>query len=270
MGSSTFSGKFRVPSCSEEHHDRRNLHPDEQTNDRRQAAIYQAVRNPPYIEAEARINHPPEKGGSGGAGENISQAFFFCPRDPIDYRQGKHGERHRDGRKKNQPQKMDWHLLTELFAEPSAQLPAEDAKNAGDENWGDRNEQKEKTSQLAVNETNALLVFIDEMDAFHEQFHHLGPAQKGAGPTENGVFHYIGTSACKEISDNALAAGWQKADEILDRIQCSGFRAEPARGKANGKQQGWEKSQEYVESNRLGNHSAARKDPTEGSDHSAQ
>src|SRR5258708_18203729 len=109
----------------------------------------------------------------------------------------------------------------------------------------------------------ALFIPINEVNAFHQELHHLRAANQAASPTKQGEFPNVGATTGEEIAHYALAARWKKFGEIADGIEERGAAADPSGSQAYCEEERGKKGEENVEGDGLGNHAAARKDALE-------
>src|SRR6266403_2288244 len=109
----------------------------------------------------------------------------------------------------------------------------------------------------------ALCVAINQVNALHQELHHLRAANQAARPTKQGEFPDVGATAAEEIAHNALAARGKKFGEVADGIEERGAAADPSGSQAYREEQRGKKGEENVKRDGLGNHAATRKDALE-------
>src|SRR5882672_8979335 len=76
---------FGVPGGAEKNDDGGKLHPDEQTDDRGEAAVHDAVRYAANVTAEEDIYQPPEQGSDDCAGNHVANAIFLGASGAVDH-----------------------------------------------------------------------------------------------------------------------------------------------------------------------------------------
>src|SRR5258708_39323844 len=98
----------------------------------------------------------------------------------------------------------------------------------------------------------AFFIPINEVNAFHQELHHLRAANQAARPTKQGEFPDVGATAGEEIAHYALAARWKKFGEVADGIEEGGAAADPRGSQADREKQRGEKGEKNVESDGVG------------------
>jgi hypothetical protein len=82
------------------------------------------------------------------------------------------------------------------------------------------------------------------VNAFHDEFHHLGAGDQRSGPANEGPLPGLRAALDEELRDDLLAAWRQQAREVGNHVEEVGAVADRAGGEANGDEQRGEKCQE--------------------------
>src|SRR5258708_36427021 len=97
----------------------------------------------------------------------------------------------------------------------------------------------------------AVCVAINQVNAFHQELHHLRAANQAARPTKQGEFPHVGAAAAEEIAHDALAARGKKFGEIADGIEKRGTAADPGGSQADREEKRGKKGEKNVKRNGL-------------------
>src|SRR5207249_8751160 len=142
---------------------------------------------------------------------------------------------------------------------PSTQGLTQNAKDGCSQQRSNRHQQQHQSANLPVKKPELVSISIDGVNSVHHQLHDLRTGEQRSCPSQRRDLPGFWSALRQKLRNNCLAARWQKLREVRDQIKQTRLPADPARRQRHGNQQSWEKCQEEIECNRLGNHAALRK-----------
>src|SRR5882724_1853626 len=227
---------FGIPSRTQKDDDRREVHPDQEANDRGEAAVDNAVRNTPDINSKQNVDKPPEQRGDDSAGHDVAHAGLLRPSDAIDHCESGKRKRECSYGEKESPQAMERMDFAEFRGNPMAQRTAKHSEDRSDQQRSDGRDEQQKGAQLAVEKAGLLRVFINNVDTFHDEFHDLRSGEEGTGPTNDGPLPSLRAALNQEFGNNLAAAGRQIFREVGDEVEHVGVTTPTAGCDCDGEQ----------------------------------